>query len=225
MDHRRKNLRDPERWIELVTEAHSQQPFAALSITSVAAPDHEGLMRDYETIIEGVLERLPDLAVGVEPYVRGSEDISRLKRAGAHEIKINIQSPVQDILDRICPGWSLERQYELLEEAVRVFGPGKVTTNIIIGLGETDGDVEGALERLAAMGVVPSVRAVRLNDLNRPHLDGALGHQVLPVTPERHLALARILQRVLAAYGLSVESFDTMCHKCGCCDLEPGRDI
>ncbi len=225
MDPKRKNLRDPQRWIELIVESHGRRPFDALSITSVAAPDHEAMMQDYEEIIQGVLRHIPDIKVGVEPYVEGVEDIQRLKDAGACEIKINIQSPVPEILERICPGWSSEDQYGLLGEAVGVFGKGRVTTNIIVGLGESDEDVALCLERLTAVGVVPSVRAVRLNDLNIPGLQRALGHPMEKVDPERHLRLAGMLHESLDRNGLDAGSMDTMCHACGCCDLEPGQDV
>ncbi len=225
MDPRRRHTRDVDRWIELVVEAHEKRPFHGLAITSVALPDHEGLMATYEAIIKGVLERLPHLTVGVEPYVEGPEDIRRLRAAGASEIKINIQSPAPGILQRICPGWDLERQYGLLEEAVGVFGRGRVTTNILVGLGETDDEVREALERLTSMGVVPSVRAVRLNELNRPLLEDALGEPIEQVAPQRHIRLAHELRDALERHGLDIGSFETMCHRCGCCDLEPGLDI
>ena len=225
MDPRRRNVRDAKRWVELVLEAHVKRPFDGLAITSVASPDHEGMMATYEAIIKGVLDKVPSLSVGVEPYVESVSDIERLRAVGASEIKINVQTPVADILGLICPGWDLDRQYGLLGEAVRVFGRGKVTSNIIIGLGETDDEVEAAVEVLAAMGVVPTIRALRLNVLNRPILDRALGHRMVPVPPERHLVLATMLRDVLERHGLGRESFETMCHKCGCCDIEPGVDI
>jgi hypothetical protein len=220
----RRNSRTPERWVELIVKAHERDPFSGLAITSVASPDHEGLLQDYEAIIRGVLAHLPDVTVGVEPPVESEADIERLKEAGAEEIKINIQTPDPEILARVCPGWDLERQEGFLERAVKVFGRGKVTTNIIIGLGEDDQDVIEALERLAAMGVVASVRAVRVGDLNREGLEGALGHPVDPVEPERHLRLGRALAHSLLDQGLMADAFETMCHKCGCCDLEPGVD-
>jgi biotin synthase-related radical SAM superfamily protein len=191
----------------------------------VAALDHEAMMEDYEEIIHGVLLQIPTIKIGVEPYVESVEDIRRLKNAGASEIKINIQSPVPGILESICPGWSLEGQYGLLEVAVGVFGRGRVTTNIIVGLGESDDDVALCLERLTAMGVVPSVRAIRLNDLNTPNLQRALGHPVEKVDPERHLHLAGMLHESLDRNDLAASSMDTMCHACGCCDLEPGQDV
>ena len=144
---------------------------------------------------------------------------------GATEIKINVQSPDPEILARICPGWDLERQYELLGEAVAVFGRGRVTTNIIIGLGETDEDVALALDRLASMGVVPSVRVLRVNAGNASDLERALGHAVEGVDVERHIRLAHLLAQTLERYGLDAGEFRSMCHRCGCCDLEPGQDV
>ncbi len=220
----RRNARTPERWVELIVQAHGRDPFTGLAITSVASPDHEALLQEYEAIIRGVLARLPGVTVGVEPPVESEEDIERLREAGAEEIKINIQSPDPEILARVCPGWDLERQYGYLERAVEVFGRGRVTTNVIIGLGEDDQDVIEALERLAAMGVVASVRVVRVGDLNRERLEEALGHPVEPVEPERQLRLGRALAHSLIDQGLMADAFETMCHKCGCCDLEPGVD-
>ncbi len=225
VDLDKKKLLEPQRWVHLVVDAYRKAPFDAMAITSVAAQDHESMIAAYEEIIVGVRREVPELKVGVEPYVNGAEDIARLKAAGADEIKINIQSPVPEILERICPGWSLEDSYTLLEEAVRIFGRGRVTTNIIVGLGETDDDVHQALDRLAAMGVIPSVRAIRLNALNRPNLERALGHSPEGVDPERHLRLAIMLHEALDRHGLDAGGLETMCHKCGCCDLEPGQDV
>ena len=225
LDERRRNRRTAERWVELIVAAHNRSPFPAVAVTSVAAPDHEGLLREYEAVIRGVLTQLPDVVVGVEPPVRSNEDIHRLRAAGATEMKINIQSPEADLLERVCPGWDLARQYDLLEEAVGVFGRGRVTTNVLIGLGESDGSVEDAIERLSSTGVVPTLRVVRVNDGNLGPLTRALGHAPEPVGTERHLRLAAVLGGALQRNGLSRDGLRTMCHGCGCCDREPGWDL
>ncbi len=217
--------RSAHRWVELIVEAHRRSPFPGVAITSVDPADHEGLMRDYETIIRGVLEAIPGIVVGVEPPARTPEDILRLRRAGASELKVNIQTPDPVILASICPGWDLEHQYTLLEEGVRAFGRGRVTSNIIVGLGESDDDVLGAIERLSSMGVVPTVRVLRSSDLNRGALERALGHPLEKVTPERHVRLARALADALGRHDLDARAFRTMCHSCMGCDLEPGVDV
>jgi len=217
--------RSPQRWVELITAAHRRRPFDGVAITSVDTADHEVLMRDYETIIRGVASALPGVVVGVEPPVRSVEDIERLHLAGATELKVNVQTPDAGILARVCPGWDLERQHALLREGVRVFGRGRVTSNVIVGLGESDADVLRALELLAAMGVVPTLRVLRVSDLNRDALERALGRPLEPVEPARHVRLARALAEALARHGLSARAFRTMCHSCMGCDLEPGVDI
>jgi hypothetical protein len=217
--------RSADRWVELIVEAHKRRPFPGVAITSVDPVDHEGLMRDYESIIRGVLEAIPGIVVGVEPPARTPEDILRLRRAGATELKINIQTPDGAILARVCPGWDLEHQYHLLEVGVRAFGRGHVTSNIIVGLGESDTDVLRAIDRMVSMGVVPTVRVLRSSDLNRDALERALGHPLVTVPPERHIRLAIALSDALTVHGLDARGFRTMCHSCMGCDLEPGVDI
>jgi len=217
--------RSPQRWVELIVASHRRRPFDGVAITSVDTADHEALMRNYEAVISGVVGALPGVVLGVEPPARSAEDIERLHRAGATELKINIQTPDVDILARVCPGWDLERQCALLREGVRVFGRGRVTSNVIIGLGEADADVMRALDRLAAAGVVPTLRVLRVSDLNRGKLESALGRPLEPVAPARHVRLARALGEALAHHGLSARAFRTMCHSCMGCDLEPGVDI
>lgn len=217
--------RTPQRWVDLIVESHRRRPFEGVAITSVDAADHEDLMRDYEAVIGGVKGAIPGVVVGVEPPVRSVEDLERLRRAGATELKVNIQTPDVAILARVCPGWDLAMQYGMLREGVRVFGRGQVTSNVIIGLGESDSDVLAALERLASMGVVPTLRVLRVSDLNRNALEVALGHPLEPVAPARHIHLAQALGGALARHGLSARAFKTMCHSCMGCDLEPGVDI
>jgi hypothetical protein len=217
--------RTPERWVELIVGSHRRRPFQGVAITSVSPADHERLMGDYETVIRGVLSSLPGVTVGVEPPVESVADIARLKAAGASELKVNVQSPDPAILARVCPGWDLERQFAFLDEGVRVFGRGNVTSNVIVGLGEADADVLAAFERLAAMGVVPTLRVVKVSDLNRGALERALGRPLEPVPPERHLRLAAALGEALERHGLTTRGFKTMCHSCMGCDLEPGVDL
>jgi biotin synthase-related radical SAM superfamily protein len=113
---------------------------------------------------------------------------------------------------------------EFLGHAVIVFGRGKVTSNIIIGLGETDRNVLEGVHALASMGIVPSIRALKINDTNRPVLEKALG-RLDPVTPDRLIHLNQEAKLILFAHGLTTRSYQTMCHECTCCDLVPFRDL
>ena len=64
--------------------------------------------------------------------------IDRLKEAGADEIKLNLETFDPEIFKKVCGELDLDWIMEALEHAVEVFGRGKVTSNIIIGMGESD---------------------------------------------------------------------------------------
>lgn len=215
---------DPDRVVELILEADRKGGMKAVAFTSAVVGSIQMTVDRMVYIVGKVRKALPDMPIGVEPYVESFENIDRLKEAGADEIKINIESFDPRIIARVCPKLELERQLELLRYAVRVFGRGKVTSNIIIGLGETDRNVLEGVQTLAGMGVVPTIRVLKVNPTNRPLLEKALG-ELQPVTPERLLHLNQEAKLILLTYGLSTKTYSTMCHECGCCDLVPFRDL
>lgn len=53
-----------------------------------------------------------------------------------------------------------ERHWEALQEALEVFGPGRVTTHLIAGLGETEEELLRAIQRLRDLGIYPSLFAL-----------------------------------------------------------------
>jgi biotin synthase-related radical SAM superfamily protein len=165
-----------------------------------------------------------DIPIGVEPYVSNLDQIDRLKAAGADEIKLNVETFNPIIFQKVCGELDLDWIMQALEHAVSVFGRGRVTSNIIFGLGESDEEVLMGVERLAAMGIAVTLRPLRLNDINRPSLEGALG-PLEPVRSDRIIHLARESKRIFLRYSLSPTTYQTMCHRCRCCDLVPFADI
>jgi biotin synthase-related radical SAM superfamily protein len=176
-------------------------------------------------VVRRVREKLKDVEIGVEPYVQVQDDIDRLHRAGATEIKINIETFDRTIFKKICPELDFDIIIEMLKYSVSVFGKGKVTTNIIIGLGETDDNVLEAVEYFAKQGVVPVIRVLRINDMNYLRITNALGHDIKMVSPGRMIKLVEAQRDILKKYGLSTDTFSTMCHACGCCDIVPFKDV
>ena len=119
-------------------------------------------MDRFVDVIRAVRSRCPDMPIGVEPYVSSREHIERLKEAGADEIKLNLESPSREIFSRACPDLDMDSIWSLLSDAVDVFGRGRVVSNIIYGMGETDADLDVAMERMCRMGVLPGLRALRV---------------------------------------------------------------
>jgi biotin synthase-related radical SAM superfamily protein len=225
LDESQKKNRDVKEAVKLIIEAAESPEFQSVALTSGVLGSPKRTLDDMIAVVEKVKRELPDVEIGVEPYVDNKEDLKRLHDAGATELKINIESYNEDIFNKICPDLDYALILDMLAEGVKVFGPGKVATNIIIGLGETDENVLEGLEHLAGLGVVPGLRVLRLNDLNRERIRLALGHDAEEVSSERLLTLALAHKAILEKHGLSAHSFKTMCHECGCCDIVPGKDI
>ena len=219
-----KNL-DADKIVKMIVEAYERNELRCVSLTSAVAEVPQKTIDKMINIIEKVRERLGnDIPIGVEPYISSLDQIDMLRRAGADEIKLNIETFDRNIFEKVCGGQDLDHIFSSLEHAVNVFGRGKVTSNIIIGMGETDENVLAGLETLANMGVVPTLRSLRLNDLNIGPMTEAVG-ELAPVSAERMLHLVKEQKRILISHDLSTLSFRTMCHECTCCDLVPFRDL
>jgi biotin synthase-related radical SAM superfamily protein len=219
-----KNL-DLDRIVDLVMEASKRDDFKAVAFTSAVVDSPSETVRRLAYVISRVREQLdPAIPIGVEPYVDCFDDIDRLRAAGADEIKINIETYDRDIFKRVCGKRDFDWLLKAVRYAVGVFGAGRVCSNIIVGLGETDENVLDGVDRLAKMGCVSTLRALRINDMNLKALEDVLGH-LEPVTPERIIRLAEGQRSVFELYDVNPASFRTMCHACACCDIVPFRDI
>ncbi len=210
--------------MEMMEESESQYDVKAVSLTSGVVGDVDSTVARFIDVVKSVRSKYPDMPIGVEPYVSSREHIQMLKDAGADEIKLNLETPRRDIFSKACPDLNFDDIWALLADAVDIFGRGRVISNIIYGMGETDADLDMAMERMCRMGVLPGLRALRVNDLNRTRLVKA-GIRSEPVSPERALRLAEMQKRVMNRHGLTTETSITMCFECKCCDIVPFRDF
>lgn len=213
-----------EKIMEMLDESVSMYDVKAVSFTSGVVGSVDATVDRFVDVVRAVRGRYPDIPIGVEPYVSTREHILMLKDAGADEIKLNLETPRKDIFEKVCPDLDLNGIWSLLKDAVDIFGKGKVISNIIYGMGETDADLSDVMDRLCSMGVIPGLRALRTNGINSIQLTDAIGVPE-PITSERALGLARMQKEVMKKHGLTSLSSHTMCMECGCCDLVPFRDL
>ncbi len=130
-------------------------------------------------------------------------------------MKFNLEAATPDIFAEMCPDLSWDGIRESLRSSVALFGRNRVYSNVIVGLGETDDDLERVMGDLAAAGVIPVLRpltpAAFLAGRSRPSAD-------------RLLALYEMHEEILRRAGLDPCRALTMCSACTGCDLVPGRD-
>ncbi len=184
----------------------------AISLTSGVADTVAGEER---RVLDAVREvRRFDLPIGVSIYPT-LETPGRLLNAGVNEVKFNVEAATPVLFARMCPGLDWQEMWAVLERSVDLFGEGRVYSNVIVGLGESDAELEGCIDALVERGVIPVLRplnpAAELAGCRRP-------------SAARLLSLCAYQETALRKGGLDPRSARTLCTACTGCDLTPGRD-
>jgi len=121
------------------------------------------------------------------------ENIRCLAEAGAERIGIALDAATEILFsqvkgENVHGPYTWENQFRLLREAVEVFGKGKVSTHLIVGLGETENEAVSLIQRSLDMDVSPAlfaftpVRGTKLETKPQP-----------PIESYRRIQLARYL--------------------------------
>ena len=184
----------------------------AISITSGVL---ESIEEEESYVLEVVRHlRFFKLPIGVSIYPT-EQTPDRLKALGVAEVKFNLEAATPELFAKMCPGLDYDRIWQVLDRSVELFGKNRVFSNIIIGLGETDTEMEACIRTLTSHGVIPVLRPLNpveeLAGFPRP-------------TAERLLAVFAVHEQALEDAGLDPRFALTMCTNCTGCDLVPGRD-
>jgi len=166
--------------------------------------------------VRAVRAAVPGLPIQVqcEPP-RDLAVLAELHDAGATALGIHVESLDEGVRRRWTPGKAevgISGYEAAWREAVRVFGPNRVSTYLLVGLGEDpDALVEGA-RRLVDMGVYPFVVPYRPQVGSLAERDG--------VTPPSAEVLEDVTRRVadaLRAKGMRGADQEAGCAACGAC--------
>ena len=207
MPARRKTVEEIMNLVESV-----RHRISAISLTSGVM----GSIEEEEAYVCEVIGHLRffGLPIGVSIYPTDKTP-DKLHDLCVAEVKFNIEAATPELFSELCPGLDYDRLWQVLDRSVELFGKGRVFSNIIVGLGETDAEMEACINRLTSHGVIPVLRPLNpvagCTGMPRPSADRL-----------RHLfALHR---QALARAGLDTSTALTMCTTCAGCDLVPGRD-
>ena len=169
-----------------------------------------------EDLVKGLIQEY-DVPIGVSVYpTEDSSDV--LYSAGADEVKYNVETMDRNLFQVICPEQKHDEILSSLKYAADLFGKDHVSSNIIIGLGETDSNVISGVKELASYGVIPILRPVVIGQKNR--IPGAIRPSAA-----RLIDLGNQTKELFLQYNLSPLNARTMCLPCTGCDLTPFRDF
>jgi radical SAM protein (TIGR04043 family) len=163
--------------------------------------------------VKAAVGTLP-IQVQIEPPVE-LDWIDRLHESGADAIGIHIEALDPEIRARWTPGKAtvpVERYEDAWDRAVAVFGANRVSTYLLVGLGEEPDDLVAGATRLIERGVYPFVVPYR-------PLVGSLAHgDGIPAPDPAVLAdVTGRVARALSAAGMRGVDQVAGCAACGAC--------
>ena len=105
-----------------------------------------------------------DVPVSISCQPLNEENVRRLAGAGVDRIGIPIDAATEELFDEVKGSaaggpYRWEDQFRRLREALEVFGKGKVTTHLIVGLGETEKEAIRIIQECVDMNVLPALFA------------------------------------------------------------------
>jgi len=163
--------------------------------------------------VKDAVPRLP-IQVQIEPPVEISW-IDALHDAGADAIGIHIEALDQGVRERWTPGKatvSVERYEQAWARALAAFGPNRVSTYLLVGLGEDRDELVAGAKRLIELGIYPFVVPYRPLEGSLAHGDG-----IGAPAPAALTEVTRQVGAALAAAGMRGIDQVAGCAACGAC--------
>ncbi len=172
-------------------------------------------MADYWITLVKKIRAFSDCKIAIE--LAPPSDLSKLdnlKQAGANVVIMNLEVADDALRAKICPGKSKitrEHYYRAFRRAVELFGYGQVSSVLIAGIQPKE-DIIAECERLAAIGVFPTIMPIR-------PLDNANVDFATRCSPDDLKEIANRLAEYLVKYKLDYK-LQEGCTKCGGCSIE-----
>ena len=158
------------------------------------------------------------ISVSCQPL--NPERMKALADVGVNRISIALDAATEEIFDRVKGRnmggpYRWEKQRKALQEAVRVFGEGSVSTHLIVGLGETEKEICKTIQWCVDSGVYPGLFAftpilgTALEDNPQPSLSSyrrvQLAHHLLTHRKSRFENMAFDRNSCLRDFGIPKE--------------------
>jgi len=129
----------------------------AFSRICIQTINYPGFLDDILSILSAIKEatELP-VSLDAPPLERG--ELEMLRDAGLDRISIPLDAATPELFDRVkgrlARGpYIWEGHLKALRSAVDIFGAGRVMSNLIVGLGETEREAVELIQRLMDMGI------------------------------------------------------------------------
>jgi len=139
--------------------------------------------------------------------------IDQVRDLGADTVGIHVETFDPTVLARVAPGKArtgIEHYFAAWERAVACFGPGQVTTYVILGMGEDPDLIVEGCRRAIDLGVYPFIVPLR-------PVAGSLMADWSPPDPGDVERIARRVAPLLEGRGIGAGTAKAGCSRCNAC--------
>ncbi len=144
--------------IDIVARDAAASPFHRMCISMITHPRSDA---DTVAVLQQWTQRIDPAAIPVSilsnPTTMERGDVKRLRDLGADIFTVALDAATPEIFDRtrghgVQSPHTWTKYWEILMDAREIFGPQKFGAHIIVGMGETEHDVLGLVQRLVDLG-------------------------------------------------------------------------
>ncbi len=163
--------------------------FRRICVQTICYPD---VVNDVEVIVRR-LRQITKLPISVAIHPVSKVDLKKLKDAGVSNIGIALDASTPNLFDKIKgeqrgSKYRWEKHKQALQDALVIFGKGKATTHLIVGLGESEFEAAKFIIQMYQEGVTvglfafTNIKGTSLENHPTPNLESYRRIQVV-----RHL--------------------------------------
>jgi len=116
------------------------------------------------TAIAKTIKQYTAVPISVSCQPLNDENLQQLAEAGVDRIGIALDAATEKLFNEVKGSsaggpYTWKNQFKQLQKALEIFGKGKVSTHLIVGLGETENAVTSLIQKCVDMNVLPALFA------------------------------------------------------------------
>jgi biotin synthase len=147
----------------------------------IQALNYPEVFKHLEAVVKEIKKEAPvPVSVSCQPLNRAN--IELLAKAGVDRLGVALDAATEALFDKVKGksadgSYTWDSQFQMLYEALAVFGRGNVSTHVIVGLGESEREGVEVIQQCADLGVLPAlfaftpVRGTALEKNSPPQLE------------------------------------------------------
>ncbi|MFW9984958.1 MAG: radical SAM protein [Candidatus Odinarchaeota archaeon] len=191
-----------------------QAQFQRLCIQTTCYPS---LIDDLRYLTETFSQKLPHIPLSLALPPIGKKQLQNFFDIGVDRIAISLDAITPTIFNKIKGTgvngpFTWNQHFQALKSVLSVFGPGRTTTHLIIGLGETEKQAVNLIQKLTNQGITiglfpfTPIAGTKLENHNRPDINHYRRIQLAHYLIQNHKTHAAQMQynarNQLSSFGL-----------------------